>query len=874
MAVYDRDYLTTLPLLYENAAIYSGGDWNKYNSDIGDALLQLTASMSHSVDYYFRDFLSSLVLPNDDWDKKSLIWELTGYKPNYIRADYMMIQLYWPDCGLNSYVPLYKYTPFKITADGEEYTFLCAQDYFIPPRTTRMNVRLVNGIFNSIDEDYTQIPANNKIKLSDNDLDYDLVTLIVSGEKWTQVRNVYYSPNTERIFSLHKEEDGTYLYLHSTWRQYVDAYDTSFVIYYVESSYSFSMYTSECMEIEFVNPLLTVDGVDVTENYRIIPLITSDEALSADNLMPSTTEGNRAITTLDYESCAALFPGLSTCRAYDWNTFSVCKEPFKVHLIACDKNGTISDHMKLVLKDYLEAIGSPLIDVFIQAPILAKQNILVVLDVGDYRGTLTEIQIKQTVMTALKDFYAIGNLQPGRIVKTKELNSLIMHAEPRALFATTSFINSLTKSPYIIPILGDVVIITSADAFTYYEFGKGLDRAFPGPKNIELCEFVDKSSGLEQVLFKKIHVGALNVIDKLPMLVFEAPVAEDKSRPMQIGAGEYVSAEFGVEDGFVHILKTGGTDETGPVYLFVYETDGSAVLGTVTHEISTRVESELKFVNGLGTYFVDPGITTIDVSVIDPDLVKDKLAEAFNAIPNLYDENGVPFNINGSDMRYLGPLPVATGSMESRVWPLSGSQTDADSILGNSAAELHEIDSGAILGASQDDYLIYVPFNRALQKAIVMGGFNAQTVDAFVEKDRREHSVLVFPICQYSGRGRYQPQATAYGEMQFNARTTFDLFDVYHEFQTSVPDIYSGKATYGDLYYIRETNGNVLTWYFCDTSKEHYINHTTVIGKGINVKFLVNRDVDIYVETDVSTGRGFIYSSEMQAGDFEIWEIG
>ena len=43
MAVYDRDYLTTLPLLYDRANDFSHGDWNKYNDDVGDTMLKLIA---------------------------------------------------------------------------------------------------------------------------------------------------------------------------------------------------------------------------------------------------------------------------------------------------------------------------------------------------------------------------------------------------------------------------------------------------------------------------------------------------------------------------------------------------------------------------------------------------------------------------------------------------------------------------------------------------------------------------------------------------------------------------------------------------------------------------------------------------------------
>ena len=420
MAIYDRDYLTTLPLLYEKANEYSDGEWNKYNDDVGDTILKLLATSSHTVDYYFRRFLSALILPNDDWDQKALVWELTGYKPNYLRADYLMVQLYWPDCGLNSYVPLYQYTPFKITADGKEYVFLCAQDYLIPPLTTRTNVRLVNGSLVTIEQDYTAI-QNNKIKLSDNDIDYDLVTVVVSGTKWTQVRNVFYSPNTERIYSVHKEDDGTYLYLHSSWQDYVDAYDTSFIIRFVESYYDFNMFTDDCMQVEFQTELLTLDGDDVSQFYKIIPLLNSDEALGSMNLLPSTTEGNRAITTLDFESNASLFPGIASCRAYDWNTPEVCTTPFEVDLIACDAKGKLSEHMKQVLKGYLESISSPLINVKVIEPQFERQDILVLLDIGDYRGTLAERELKKLVQRTLEDFYEIGNLPPGRVVKTNML---------------------------------------------------------------------------------------------------------------------------------------------------------------------------------------------------------------------------------------------------------------------------------------------------------------------------------------------------------------------------------------------------------------------------------------------------------------------
>ena len=926
MAVYDRDYITTLPLLYDKAFEYSGGDWNKYNNDVGDTMLKLLASASHSVDYYFRNFLNALFLPNDDWSLKSLIWELTGYKPNYIRADYLMVQLYWPECGLKSYVPLYQYTPFKVTADGKEYTFLCAQDYMIPPRTTRINIRLVNGSLETIEQDYTLVKGNS-IKLSDNDIDYDLVTVMISGTKWTQVRNVYYSPNTERIFSLHKEEDGTYLYLHPNWRDYVDAYDKTFIVYFVLSKFDFEMYTDDCMTVEFSAELLSLDGEDVSPFYRIIPLLNSDEAVDAANLMPSTTEGNRAITTLDYATNALLFPGIVASGAYDWNTPSVCTTPFEVVLVACDKNMNLSEHMKQVLKAYLESIGSPLINVRIIPPIFMKHNLLVVLDIGDYRGTLAEIQIRTIVTEALENFYKIGNLPPGRVVKTKELNSLIMHADSRVYFATTSFLTTAPHGPLIVPILGEVVIITSATAFTKEDWGDGIDRLYVGPWAKEPYAMVDRALPLGIFVTFEAKSGELAPIDKLPVEVFDSVVSTEKSPLFNIGSDVMPVADFGVGDEYRYILETGGDPTIGPVFIFVYETDGSSVFAKCKREITNTVRAEIKFTNGLGTEYVDPHIVEIPVTMVDTDQIKELIAQAYNDVPGLkiYDVDGNVIRITGEDITYVDPNapfedipveaeesdePVTGGAKEdvSRVVPKYAQEGHIDgfedtiteipskkekSNLGASGVSRQAFISDAvqvrenILGAGTDidrqitvddamdvseRTFVYIPYdNRTFSKERIRATekLMLQQIN-FVMTEIEDHSYQTYVGVNYIGRGKYDYNPDAYGTMECNSNVYLSITDTYTEYTPVRPEIYEEKAVYGEPYYIREKDGNELNWYFCQTAVTQEVEATTFIGKGVRVGFKLLRDMGIYVETDVATIRGFIYSAQMQPEDFTI----
>lgn len=472
MSTYKRDYVTTLPLLKQEAVEFSENNWNKFDADIGETLLKLLASTSHTVDYYFRKYLDNLLLPCDDWTSKSLIWELIGYKPPYIRADYLMVQLYWPNCGLLSYVPIYMYTPFKVVADGVTYDFMAAEDYLIPPMTSRVNIRLVQGSLQTIELESSKV-KNNKVKISSDPIDYDLVTLSVSGQNWTQVRNVFYSPDTTKIYSLQREEDGIYLYFHSSWKTYVDDYNNTIKIYYITANQTFDDYTEDCLSIKFSGELLDTYGTDVSSFYRIFPLLNTDADTA---IQPSTMEGDRVITTDDYSEKAKLYPGVATCKAYSWDNSAVVREPFVVSLIATGASGALRERTKEALVSYLQGIGSQLIKVNVYDPVYQGQVVRVLIDIGDFRGTLTEIQIRLTIKAALQEFYSLGSLEPGEEVSTKDLNSRLLRADSRILFVDTAIQNRVAANPFAIPILKSVIVITEAASVPLIDSASAIER--------------------------------------------------------------------------------------------------------------------------------------------------------------------------------------------------------------------------------------------------------------------------------------------------------------------------------------------------------------------------------------------------------------
>ena len=529
MAKYDRDYVTTLPLLKENALDYSGGTWNNYPGEVGECLIKFLACTSHTVDWYFKKYLDYLLLPNEEWYPKSLVWELIGYKPPYLRATYLMIQLYWPDCGLLSYVPLFMYTKFKVTADGVEYEFLCAEDYLIPPLTTRINIKLVQGELIHKEQDYKKI-EDNKIKLCDQDIDYDLVTFRVSGEKWTQVRNVFYSVNTERIFSLHKEEDGTYLYLHKTWEDYIDPNNTEMTIDFIISDSSFDAVTSDCLIIEIEDDLPDTNGVNVGSFYRIFPMPNSDTGYE---MLPSTTEGDRVITTDDYTEKVKAYPGVSTAKAFSWDSFVLTRTPFQVRIVAAGTKGNLSGRTKEALLSYLKSIGSKLIDVQIVDPVYEAYDLKILIDIGKFKNTLIEIQIRLLLKQALKAYFALGNIGPGEEVTYREINSLLLHADARMDYVETTISKPPGYNPRAIPVLGNVKIITEATIMPKFDTAEFIDK-IKVANAIFLDEegFIEEKAGVYTVyqgLRERWKSNVIPSVSKYPVILRDEVISFDSS---------------------------------------------------------------------------------------------------------------------------------------------------------------------------------------------------------------------------------------------------------------------------------------------------------------------------------------------------------
>ena len=502
--IFCRDYIESLPQLYALAQKYSDGKWNKFEDDTGDAMIKMLASSMHIIDFYYHRYIDALVLPNNNWKQKSLIWELTGYKPPYIRADYLMVQLYWPGCVNTAYVPIYQYTKFKVTHHGKDYTFMAAKDYLLPPMTSKANITLVQGELVTLKPSQNDLQKiNNHIKLSDTPIDYDLVTVFVSDKKFRQVRNVYYEFDTSCTYSLHREEDGIYLYFPDDWEKDLDEYNQKIEIYFISSDGDETGYTEDCLDITIDDVIMDTNGINVSDSYRIFPMPQKEIETS---IVPALSDEDRCVTTDDYTNKALLYPGVATAHAYSWNTPDACTTPFEVVIYALGPNGLLLDRIKDSLGKYLEEIGPGNISVKVYDPIFMPYNLSIITDIGDYIGTLSEMEINLKIRQALKEMFAYGKFRPGDTITGNEIASKLLRVDERIMYVQCEIRPTPPIGPAYVPVLGslssdaqaktlsvaDYIMdgYTSEEYTTAYEYAgisifiEGHETLYSEPRNI------------------------------------------------------------------------------------------------------------------------------------------------------------------------------------------------------------------------------------------------------------------------------------------------------------------------------------------------------------------------------------------------------
>jgi hypothetical protein len=488
MSVLRRDYDTTVQDLIEQIQLPSSpiyySKWTKFDeNDIGEAIISLLGAYSHTIDYYLQYYIKNMYLPTEEIKAREQIYELLNYKPGIKRSAVITVNLMWDECGATSVISIPKYTQFKVTADSVDYTFLSMADSIYIENTSRLYVDLMLGELNYKTYVVTDI-IGSKILVSTGNVDTDSVSFTVDGLDWEKVRNIYYELNPSRQFSVHIEEDGTYIYLPSTWRNLIPSDSISEIIVRAANlKEGFDIQTAECVIIEFIDDIKDGDGNSVKDKFKILLIDNTSSPTDFSITM------DRIITLEDYEKMAKSYSGIAMAKAYNWEEGANIGviEPNKVKLVVCGFEGIISTFVKRGLKAFLDSIALKELELEILDPIYRKINIFFMVNIGTYKGSVQQAEIYQGIRNEIDDYFSIenGNVQIGKAVDIDELIFRVSRSSSKIRFVDVVNYMDYEADPRELPILGKIGITFDSMTLPNFDIFYADDNAEAGPLGID-----------------------------------------------------------------------------------------------------------------------------------------------------------------------------------------------------------------------------------------------------------------------------------------------------------------------------------------------------------------------------------------------------
>ena len=482
---YYSSLYQTLKTIQEEATVLTSNKWKIFSDDVGEALTLFLAAGLGVYDFYFRYFVDACFLPNDNPTNRQFLYELIGYKEPYFKADEVIVRLHWTSCGIEEFVVIPKYTSLTAKTNSKEYKFVVAEDYIIPPLTTQFLITLSQGSYNSLDVEIDDV-LDAKVKICDEDIDFDLVSVVISNNEWTQCRNIFYEANPTRKYSLEKEEDGIYLYLDKNWKNFIDTYNKTFVIHYIVSDIDFNLYEEDCLLFTFDDPLYNQEGVEVAYG-EYFDMNIADSATSLSEVATTLFKDNRIIILSDFKEVLVAQPEILLAAVYDWDTenlvnydwetlgnpypqeFNEIKnisnyqlEPYILYIYTVSKYGNLSIHTKDRMFRLLKTVSdSECLDlsVYFFDTEFVPLKLTVYLDIGGNVGDYAQDEIRKLVNLKLISYFTIGNIDIGKQISADKIASHIYRSDSRIIFTEVRINNNPFIQPWQIPILGEAVLI-------------------------------------------------------------------------------------------------------------------------------------------------------------------------------------------------------------------------------------------------------------------------------------------------------------------------------------------------------------------------------------------------------------------------------
>ena len=358
--------------------------WTDFlESDIGIVLVTQMAAVGDMLAYSL-DRQAGEVYVDSIQERKNIksVLSVIGYRLRHYRASTTII-------SLKSLVPqeltFEKYTPLLTSkdVDGEPLRFVLADTYTIGSSDTvqysAKEMRVIQGIKDEVVREYKDIYSYNKIMINDREIAEESTTLIINGEVWEEIEDVYLTENPlGKHYHVEVDvEENTVIVLPYRWRDLVSVPSDMEISIKFVLTLGDKGNTGRGVITEFEDPVYDTYGNDVRDKLSILQESPARGGSDPESIEEARTMGPRrartvwtAITKDDYEVLAMNVVGVIRARAIDLNDIgSGIENPFIVRVLIVPEDLSMpSGDLKAEVYEFLSPKKVATIDLGILDP--------------------------------------------------------------------------------------------------------------------------------------------------------------------------------------------------------------------------------------------------------------------------------------------------------------------------------------------------------------------------------------------------------------------------------------------------------------------------------------------------------------------------
>lgn len=424
-------------------------DWTDFNeSDIGMAYIEVLAGVTDMLGFYLDKQALENYLPTVTQPKnlKSIL-SVINLKPHMTHSASCYTTFYLPEpwyCDI--FIP--KYTSLVAKSNIGNVYYYTTEDCYILQGDLSVTVVAKQGQVNRVKLKPSEL-SKQQIKLLDDNVAEDSITVLDSDNEWSKVDNIFLSKSQGREYSVSEDKDDkAIISLSYNYEKLLSNSD------YLEVIYATSLGAKGAVGANTITTILdklvdsegqNLDGkLLVTNNDRSSGGADRESLSDVVTRVPkvASTMGS-AVVLSDYKALIEGYPSVLKSSTLDWSVpGNYVTAPYEVHsYIVLQDGNPMSDSLKNELSEYLRQRSVASTKVILLEPNYVDVNIDVSVEIVGTQSLAS--QIYKGLLEVVNNLFNPKNLEFGKGINISTLYTTIQSYHNSI---TDVVINSPTKN--------------------------------------------------------------------------------------------------------------------------------------------------------------------------------------------------------------------------------------------------------------------------------------------------------------------------------------------------------------------------------------------------------------------------------------------